>query len=37
MDLIPMRGEDLQRLVGEVANMPPDMLAKVRDIYPSGG
>jgi len=37
MDLIPMRGEDLAKLVGEVATIDPDLLAKVKKIYPQGG
>jgi tripartite-type tricarboxylate transporter receptor subunit TctC len=37
MDLIPMRGEDLQELVRGVSKISPELLAKVRKIYPQGG
>jgi len=37
MDLIPMRGEDLSKLVDSVANIDADLLEKVRKIYPLGG
>jgi tripartite-type tricarboxylate transporter receptor subunit TctC len=34
----PMTGEDLQKLVAEVSNLPPDLLEKVRAAYtPSKG
>jgi len=33
----PLRGEDLQKLVADVSNLPPDLLEKVRTAYPSGG
>ena len=37
MDIGPMRGEDLQKLVQSVVGMPPDLLEKVKKIYPQGG
>ncbi len=37
MDLIPMRGEDLQKLIEGVSTVSPDLLAKVKKIYPQGG
>jgi hypothetical protein len=32
-DLIPMTGEDLQKLVEELGRIPPDLLAKVKANY----
>ncbi|HLQ90346.1 MAG TPA: hypothetical protein VK148_09950, partial [Xanthobacteraceae bacterium] len=29
----PMTGEDLQKLIAQVSNLPPDMLEKVRVAY----
>jgi tripartite-type tricarboxylate transporter receptor subunit TctC len=29
----PMTGEELQKLIGEVSNLPPDLLQKVRTAY----
>jgi tripartite-type tricarboxylate transporter receptor subunit TctC len=37
MDIGPLTGEEMQKLVESVANMPPDLLEKVRKIYPQGG
>ncbi len=37
MDISPMRGEALQTFVQDIANMTPDMLEKVKAIYPQGG
>jgi len=31
--LDPMKGEDLQKLVAQVANLPPDLTEKVRKVY----
>jgi len=31
--LDPMKGEDLQKLVAKVSNLPPDLTEKVRKIY----
>jgi hypothetical protein len=32
----PMPGEELQKLVVDVANLPPDLLQKVRAAYVTG-
>ena len=32
----PMKGEDLQKLVADVSNLPPDLLEKVRVAYTTG-
>jgi tripartite-type tricarboxylate transporter receptor subunit TctC len=37
MDLIPLTGEALTKVVAGVANMSADTLAKVKKIYPAGG
>ena len=29
----PMTGEDLQKLIAQVSNLPPDLLEKVRVAY----
>jgi tripartite-type tricarboxylate transporter receptor subunit TctC len=34
LDLGPLRGEELQKLIEEVANVPPAILEKVRGLYP---
>src|SRR5262247_2515547 len=34
LDLGPLRGEELQKLIEEVANVPPSILEKVRGLYP---
>jgi tripartite-type tricarboxylate transporter receptor subunit TctC len=34
VELGPMRGEELQQLVQEVANIPPAILEKVKGLYP---
>jgi tripartite-type tricarboxylate transporter receptor subunit TctC len=34
VDLGPLTGEELQKLVEEVANVPPHILDKVRGLYP---
>ena len=33
IELDPMRGEDLQKLVDDVATVPPDLVAKVKANY----
>jgi tripartite-type tricarboxylate transporter receptor subunit TctC len=33
VDIEPMRGEELQRLVEEIDNLPPDLLASIRTVY----
>ena len=33
VDLIPLSGEALQKLVEDLGNMPPDLLAKVKANY----
>ena len=33
LDLEPLDGETLQKLVEEVANITPDLLAKVKAMY----
>ena len=35
--LDPMTGEDVQKLVAEVADVSPDLLAKIRAAYPVPG
>lgn len=35
MDMGPMKGEDLQRLVVDFSNMSPQLLEKVRAVYPT--
>ncbi len=37
MDLLPLRGEDLQKVVDGVANIEPALLEQVKKIYPQGG
>jgi tripartite-type tricarboxylate transporter receptor subunit TctC len=34
LDLGPLTGEELQKLIEEVANVPPPILEKVRGLYP---
>ena len=34
LDLGPLPGEELQKLIEEVANVPPAILEKVRGLYP---
>ncbi|MEA2938902.1 MAG: hypothetical protein QOC56_2406, partial [Alphaproteobacteria bacterium] len=34
LDLGPLTGEELQTLIEEVANVPPEILDKVRGLYP---
>jgi len=34
LDLDPLSGEELQKLIEEVANVPPAILEKVRGLYP---
>jgi len=34
LDLGPLSGEELQKLIEEVANVPPAILEKVRGLYP---
>src|SRR5262245_65520652 len=34
LDLGPLTGEELQKLIEEVANVPPSILEKVRGLYP---
>jgi tripartite-type tricarboxylate transporter receptor subunit TctC len=34
LDLGPLRGEELQKLIEEVANLPPAIVEKVKGIYP---
>jgi tripartite-type tricarboxylate transporter receptor subunit TctC len=34
LDLGPLSGEELQTLIEEVANVPPEILDKVRGLYP---
>ena len=34
LDLGPLKGEDLQKLIEEVANLPPAILEKVKGLYP---
>jgi tripartite-type tricarboxylate transporter receptor subunit TctC len=34
LDLGPLSGEELQKLIEEVANVPPSILEKVRGLYP---
>jgi hypothetical protein len=29
----PMKGEDLQQLVKQVSDLPPDLVEKVRKVY----
>ena len=36
LTVAPMKGEDLQKLVVEVSNLPPALLEKVRAAYASG-
>jgi tripartite-type tricarboxylate transporter receptor subunit TctC len=33
----PMSGEEVQKLVAQVSNLSPDLLAKVRAVYPAAG
>lgn len=37
MGLAPMKGEDVQKLVQDVANITPELLEKVRKAYPEEG
>jgi tripartite-type tricarboxylate transporter receptor subunit TctC len=37
MSMGPLKGEDLQKLVEDVANMSPELLEKVRKAYPEQG
>ncbi len=37
MGLDPMKGEDVQKLVQDVANITPELLEKVRKAYPEEG
>jgi tripartite-type tricarboxylate transporter receptor subunit TctC len=34
LEIIPLGGEELQKLAQEVGNVPPDVLQKVKAIYP---
>jgi tripartite-type tricarboxylate transporter receptor subunit TctC len=34
LDLGPLAGEELQKLIEEVANVPPSILDKVKGLYP---
>jgi tripartite-type tricarboxylate transporter receptor subunit TctC len=34
VELGPLAGTELQKIVAEVAGMPPDIVAKVKAIYP---
>jgi tripartite-type tricarboxylate transporter receptor subunit TctC len=34
LEVIPLPGEEMQKLVEEVGNVPPEILAKVKAIYP---
>jgi hypothetical protein len=34
MSMGPMKGEDVQKLVMDVANITPELLEKVRKAYP---
>jgi len=34
LEMTPLSGEEMQKLVEEVGNVPPDILAKVKAIYP---
>jgi hypothetical protein len=33
LELDPLSGEGLQKLVGELANMPPELLERVKEAY----
>ena len=37
MSMGPMKGEDVQKLVMDVANITPELLEKVRKAYPEEG
>jgi tripartite-type tricarboxylate transporter receptor subunit TctC len=37
MNMNPMKGEDVQKLVASVANMSPELFEKVRKAYPAEG
>jgi hypothetical protein len=36
VELDPLSGERLQNLVGELGNMPPDVMEKVKAAYGGG-
>jgi hypothetical protein len=33
----PLNGEEVQKLVAEVSNLPPDLVEKVRNVYVEKG
>jgi len=33
----PLPGEELQKLVAQVSNLPPALLERVREVYPAAG
>ncbi|HLH97050.1 MAG TPA: tripartite tricarboxylate transporter substrate-binding protein [Xanthobacteraceae bacterium] len=37
LGVAPMTGEEVQKLVAEVSNLSPDLLARVRAVYPAAG
>ena len=34
LEVIPLKGEELQKIVAEVGSIPPAILDKVKAIYP---